>query len=95
MRRDYNCERVCPRADIEQRRSGTLPENKRAGRLFTMCYIKTHMAGTRSIATTQTVGVRELRQNLSRYLARVKHGETLPSPSVDMRSHGSCPRMQA
>ena len=40
MRRDYNCERVCPRADIEQRRSGTLPENKRAGRLFTMCYIE-------------------------------------------------------
>lgn len=29
------------------------------------------------ISTANTVGVRELRQNLSRYLARVKEGETL------------------
>ena len=34
-----------------------------------MCYIATHMVGT--------VGVRELRQNLSRYLERVKRGEAL------------------
>src|SRR5215211_7127489 len=34
-----------------------------------MCYIVTHMASM--------VGVRELRQNLSRYLARVKQGEDL------------------
>lgn len=34
-----------------------------------MCYVPTHMAST--------VGVRELRQNLSKYLARVKEGETL------------------
>lgn len=35
----------------------------------TMCYIVTHMA--------RTVGVRELRQNLSKYLTRVKKGESL------------------
>jgi len=34
-----------------------------------MCYIPAHMS--------EHVGVRELRQNLSRYLARVKHGEAL------------------
>lgn len=34
-----------------------------------MCYIVTHM--------TETVGVRELRQNLSKYLERVKKGEAL------------------
>ena len=34
-----------------------------------MCYILTHMS--------EHVGVRELRQNLSRYLARVKNGEAL------------------
>ncbi len=34
-----------------------------------MCYGLTHMA--------ETVGVRELRQNLSRYLERVKAGEDL------------------
>jgi prevent-host-death family protein len=34
-----------------------------------MCYILAHMS--------EQVGVRELRQNLSRYLARVKHGEAL------------------
>ena len=33
---------------------------------------------------TQTVGVRELRQNLSRYLERVKEGETL---TVTERGH--------
>ncbi len=33
---------------------------------------------------TKTVGVRELRQNLSRYLERVKHGETL---TVTERGH--------
>ena len=33
-----------------------------------MCYIVTHMVA---------VGVRELRQNLSKYLARVKEGEDL------------------
>lgn len=52
-----------------------------------MCYGPTHMAST--------VGVRELRQNLSKYLARVKEGETFDvterglvvarlSPSGDM-----------
>ncbi len=39
-----------------------------------MCYIMTHMA---TVAPTSTVGVRELRQNLSKYLERVKDGETL------------------
>jgi prevent-host-death family protein len=35
------------------------------------------MASTRPVPITKTVGVRELRQNLSRYLERVKDGETL------------------
>jgi prevent-host-death family protein len=35
------------------------------------------MAITHSTAASKTVGVRELRQNLSRYLERVKAGETL------------------
>jgi prevent-host-death family protein len=35
------------------------------------------MAGTHPISASKTVGVRELRQNLSRYLERVKKGETL------------------
>jgi|SRR5271168_3893133 prevent-host-death family protein len=35
------------------------------------------MAATRPTPVTKTVGVRELRQNLSRYLERVKDGETL------------------
>jgi prevent-host-death family protein len=39
-----------------------------------MCYIVTHMA---TVASTSRVGVRELRQNLSKYLERVKDGETL------------------
>jgi prevent-host-death family protein len=39
-------------------------------------------AHTRSVA--KTVGVRELRQNLSRYLERVKDGETL---TVTERGH--------
>lgn len=34
-----------------------------------MCYFVTHMAGV--------VGIRELRQNLSRYIDRVKAGEAL------------------
>ena len=42
------------------------------------------MAATRPMSTTKTVGVRELRQNLSRYLARVKEGETL---TVTERGH--------
>ncbi len=42
------------------------------------------MAATRPIAATKTVGVRELRQNLSRYLERVKDGETL---TVTERGH--------
>jgi prevent-host-death family protein len=42
-----------------------------------MCYIVTHMAATHPMRATKTVGVRELRQNLSKYLARVKEGETL------------------
>jgi prevent-host-death family protein len=37
-----------------------------------------------SIRTTKTVGIRELRQNLSRYLERVKEGETL---TVTERGH--------
>jgi prevent-host-death family protein len=35
------------------------------------------MAATRPVSAAKTVGVRELRQNLSRYLERVKAGETL------------------
>jgi prevent-host-death family protein len=35
------------------------------------------MAATHPISASKTVGVRELRQNLSRYLERVKKGETL------------------
>jgi prevent-host-death family protein len=42
-----------------------------------MCYIVTHMAVGRATFKTKTVGVRELRQNLSKYLERVKDGETL------------------
>lgn len=42
------------------------------------------MAATRPTSTTKTVGVRELRQNLSRYLERVKDGETL---TVTERGH--------
>jgi len=42
------------------------------------------MAATHPIRATETVGVRELRQNLSRYLERVKDGETL---TVTERGH--------
>jgi prevent-host-death family protein len=42
------------------------------------------MAATHPIHATKTVGVRELRQNLSRYLERVKQGETL---TVTERGH--------
>jgi prevent-host-death family protein len=42
------------------------------------------MAATHPIPATKTVGVRELRQNLSRYLERVKAGETL---TVTERGH--------
>jgi prevent-host-death family protein len=35
------------------------------------------MAATHPTSSPKTVGVRELRQNLSRYLERVKEGETL------------------
>jgi prevent-host-death family protein len=42
------------------------------------------MATIRPIPTAKTVGVRELRQNLSRYLERVKDGETL---TVTERGH--------
>lgn len=35
------------------------------------------MASAHPTPATKTVGVRELRQNLSRYLERVKEGETL------------------
>jgi prevent-host-death family protein len=42
------------------------------------------MAATHPMSTAKTVGVRELRQNLSRYLARVKEGETL---TVTERGH--------
>jgi prevent-host-death family protein len=35
------------------------------------------MFATQPKSASKTVGVRELRQNLSRYLARVKDGETL------------------
>jgi prevent-host-death family protein len=35
------------------------------------------MAATHPASASKTVGVRELRQNLSRYLKRVKEGETL------------------
>lgn len=40
-----------------------------------MCYIVTHMAS--ALPKSAAVGVRELRQNLSKYLERVKDGETL------------------
>ena len=42
------------------------------------------MASRRPISVAKTVGVRELRQNLSRYLERVKRGETL---TVTERGH--------
>jgi prevent-host-death family protein len=42
------------------------------------------MAATRPISASKTVGVRELRQNLSRYLERVKEGQTL---TVTERGH--------
>lgn len=42
------------------------------------------MAATHPMSAAKTVGVRELRQNLSRYLARVKDGETL---TVTERGH--------
>jgi len=42
------------------------------------------MSAAHPIPTTKTVGVRELRQNLSRYLERVKDGETL---TVTERGH--------
>jgi prevent-host-death family protein len=42
------------------------------------------MSAARPISVAGTVGVRELRQNLSRYLARVKEGETL---TVTERGH--------
>lgn len=42
------------------------------------------MAATRPTPAAKTVGVRELRQNLSRYLERVKDGETL---TVTERGH--------
>ena len=42
------------------------------------------MASSGAIGGAKTVGVRELRQNLSRYLERVKDGETL---TVTERGH--------
>jgi prevent-host-death family protein len=42
------------------------------------------MSTARTNPTAKTVGVRELRQNLSRYLERVKAGETL---TVTERGH--------
>jgi prevent-host-death family protein len=42
------------------------------------------MATTHSISASKTVGVRELRQNLSKYLERIKDGETL---TVTERGH--------
>jgi prevent-host-death family protein len=42
------------------------------------------MAATHPNSAAKTVGVRELRQNLSRYLERVKDGETL---TVTERGH--------
>jgi prevent-host-death family protein len=42
------------------------------------------MAAAHPRPATRTVGVRELRQNLSRYLERVKEGETL---TVTERGH--------
>jgi prevent-host-death family protein len=42
------------------------------------------MAATHPMSATKTVGVRELRQNLSRYLERVEDGETL---TVIKRGH--------
>lgn len=49
-----------------------------------MCYHVTHMASSTTRSTAGTVGVRELRQNLSKYLDRVKEGETL---TVTERGH--------
>ena len=49
-----------------------------------MCYPVTHMAASHPMRATKRVGVRELRQNLSRYLERVKEGETL---TVTERGH--------
>ena len=46
------------------------------------------MAAARPHPATKTVGVRELRQNLSRYLERVKAGETL---TVTERGHEVVP----
>jgi prevent-host-death family protein len=42
-----------------------------------MCYTVTHNVCLLPTPMTDNVGVRELRQNLSRYLERVKEGETL------------------
>jgi prevent-host-death family protein len=42
------------------------------------------MTATHPISASKTVGVRELRQNLSKYLARIKQGETL---AVTERGH--------
>lgn len=42
------------------------------------------MSAARSTRAEKAVGVRELRQNLSRYLARVKEGQTL---TVTERGH--------
>jgi prevent-host-death family protein len=42
------------------------------------------MAATHPISASKTVGVRELRQNLSKYLERIKDGETL---TVTERGH--------
>jgi len=42
-----------------------------------MCYIVTHMVAAYPSPSAKTVGVRQLRQNLSKYLERVKDGETL------------------
>lgn len=42
------------------------------------------MAATHPISASKAVGVRELRQNLSKYLQRVKQGETL---TVTERGH--------
>ncbi len=44
----------------------------------------THPATHPGISAATTVGVRELRQNLSKYLTRVKQGETL---TVTERGH--------
>ena len=42
------------------------------------------MAAAHRISASKTVGVRELRQNLSKYLERIKDGETL---TVTERGH--------